>query len=342
MVFVKRNFQIVYNQALLFINNMVDYTTRILITGGTGSIGQAIAKRYIMAGCHQENIRLLTNDENSIFDFKATHPGSKIKLILADIRDPTRLKMAMKDVDMVFHAAAMKHVDICEENPFDAAYTNVIGTKNVIEAAIEAKVKKFILISTDKAVSADNTLGASKLLAERMVLDAPIYGETKFSVVRFGNVIGSRGSVYQIFRKRISQGYDLHVFNSSMTRFIMSMEDAARLIEVATSQMQGGEIFILKMKSVSILDLAKTMVQFFNSNSEIVVTDIHRKGEKIHESLLSPNENYHITDLGDMIKIDYKQDENTIDTDVRIFNSATAPRVTTAELYKVFKEIEDL
>ena len=176
----------------------------ILISGGSGSIGIGIVKQLIQ--CKPKMIKILTNDENSIFESrKILGELNEIKYVVGDVRDNNRLRLAMRNVDVVFHAAAMKHIDICEQNPFDAVKTNVIGTSNIIEASIIEGVSKFVLISTDKATNPTTTLGASKLLAERLTQDASSYVEennTIFSIVRFGNVIGSRGSVFQIFYNR--------------------------------------------------------------------------------------------------------------------------------------------
>ena len=177
---------------------------KILTTGGTGSIGSEVVKQLLQF--EPTSIRILTNDENSIFETRMKL-GSKppLTFLMGDVRDKDRIKLAIRDVDIVFHTAAMKHIDICEQNPFDAIQTNVVGTSNLLEAALLENISKFIFISTDKSTTPTSTLGASKLLAERLVLDANSYrgrGKTVFNVVRIGNVIGSRGSVFQIFSER--------------------------------------------------------------------------------------------------------------------------------------------
>ena len=177
----------------------------ILITGGTGSIGMGLAKQLIKY--NPKEIRIFSNDENSIFEAKENLGGNHIyKFMVGDVRDKDRLNLAIRNVDIVYHTAAMKHIEICEENPFDAVKTNVVGTSNVLESSIIEGIEKFVFISTDKATNPTSTLGGSKLLAERLTLDAGTYsgkGKTKFSIVRFGNVLGSRGSVFQIFQKQI-------------------------------------------------------------------------------------------------------------------------------------------
>ena len=181
---------------------------KILVTGGTGSVGTGIVKQLIKY--NPSIIRILSNDENSIFEMKRQFPNIRnLTFMIGDVRDIDRVKLAIRNIDIVFHAAAMKHIDICEQNPFDAVKTNVIGTSNVIEAALLEDVAKFIFISTDKAARPSSTLGASKLLAERITQDACSYrglGKTKFVIVRFGNVLGSRGSVFQVFRDQLKNG----------------------------------------------------------------------------------------------------------------------------------------
>ena len=222
---------------------MSEYKNKnILVTGGTGSIGLALVKQLL--SCKPKLIKILTNDENSIFDSRKILGENKIvKYIVGDIRDKERCQLAIRNVDIVFHAAAMKHIDICEQNPFDAVKTNVIGTSNVIEAALLEDVAKFIFISTDKAARPSSTLGASKLLAESITQDACSYrglGKTKFVIVRFGNVLGSRGSVFQVFRDQLKNGKSLYVTNQKMTRFVMSISDAASLILKVTNIAKAG------------------------------------------------------------------------------------------------------
>ncbi len=233
----------------------------ILISGGTGSIGIGIVKQLLQ--CKPKMIKILTNDENSIFESrKILGELPEIKYIVGDVRDNDRLRLAMRNVNIVFHAAAMKHIDICEQNPFDAVKTNVVGTSNILEASIIEGVSKFVLISTDKATNPTTTLGASKLLAERLTQDASSYVEenkTIFSIVRFGNVIGSRGSVFQIFYNQLKNNLPITVTDSQMTRFIMSISDAASMILKISLIAQDGETFILKMPSVKIEEFAKSM-----------------------------------------------------------------------------------
>lgn len=316
---------------------------KILITGGTGSIGIGLIKQLLPY--KPKIIKVFTNDENSIFESKRKFGKNRlIDYEMGDIRDKDRLDLVMKEIDIVFHAAAMKHVDICEENPFDAVKTNVVGTSNIIESSISAKVSKFILISTDKATLPSTTLGASKLLAERLTINANTnnnFKKTIFLIVRFGNVIGSRGSVYQIFLDQIRKNQSLTVTDPRMTRFIMSIQDAAGLILKATKSSKGGEIFILKMPSVKIRDLAENMVkvcQTSNKDFKIKLSK-SRDHERFHEYLVTPEEIPFCHDLGDMYKISKEKSRKKLSS--KEFSSETAKKMNEVKLKNVIKELRE-
>ena len=316
----------------------------ILVTGGTGSIGLALVKQLI--SCKPKAIKVLTNDENSIFDSTNIIGENKsIKYILGDIRDKDRCQLSLRNVDIVFHAAAMKHIDICEENPFDAVKTNVIGTSNMLEASILEGVSKFVFISTDKATTPTTTLGASKLLAERLTLVAGTYSENQkmiFSVARFGNVIGSRGSVFQIFYQQLKKNLPLTVTDSRMTRFIMSLSDAASMILKIGQVAKDSEIFILKMPTVKIEDLAKTMIQVHKEKNKLAIDPTIeiskvRGYERFHEFLVTNDEMPFCHDIGYMYKITKKQAKHT--TSPKDVNSATATRISKKKLHQVINEL---
>jgi len=318
----------------------------ILISGGTGSIGTGIVKQLLE--CKPKMIKILTNDENSIFESrKLLGEISQIKYIVGDIRDNDRLRLAMRNVNIVFHAAAMKHIDICEQNPFDAVKTNVVGTSNILEASIIEGVSKFVLISTDKATNPTTTLGASKLLAERLTQDASSYVEgnkTIFSIVRFGNVMGSRGSVFQIFYNQLKNNLPITVTDSKMTRFIMSISDAASMILKISVIAQGGETFILKMPSVKIEELAKSMVEVFKNRTnqknipKIKISKV-RDFERFYEILVTSDETPFCYDLGDMYKLSKKQSDRKI-SDIQ-FNSETSEKISKIKLEKIINELMD-
>jgi|TARA_E500000331_G_C17243667_1_gene708162 FlaA1/EpsC-like NDP-sugar epimerase len=318
---------------------------KILITGGTGSIGIGLIKQLLPY--NPKIIKVFTNDENSIFEsIRKFGKNSRIEYEMGDIRDKERLDFVIRGIDIVFHAAAMKHVDICEDNPFDAVKTNVIGTSNIIESSISAKVSKFILISTDKATLPSTTLGASKLLAERLTINANSYdnfNKTIFASVRFGNVIGSRGSVYQIFLDQIRKNQALTVTDPRMTRFIMSIQDAAGFILKATSIAKGGEIFILKMPSVKIEELAKNMYEVCKVSDKKIKNKIQvsklRDHERFHEYLVTPEEIPFCHDLGDMYRISTKKSKKELSKEE--FSSETAERITKNKLKNVITELRE-
>jgi len=271
---------------------------RILITGGTGSIGQEIVREILK---HEPAVvRILDVDETKQFELQQEYGDPEnIRFLLGDIRDKERLRRAIEGIDIVFHTAALKHVLACEYNPFEAVKTNVIGMQNLIEVAMDEEVERVIFTSSDKAVNPTNVLGASKLLAERLITSANYYSgarRTIFSSVRFGNVLGSRGSVIPLFKKQIENGGPVTLTNNNMTRFIMPMHDAIDLLFKATELAQGGEIFIFKMDALKITDLADVMIEEFStkygySPGEIKMKTIGNKlGEKLYEELMTEDE----------------------------------------------------
>ena len=320
----------------------------ILVTGGTGSIGLGLIKQLIK--CKPKHIRIFSNDENSIVEIKELIGENKMfQFMVGDVRDKDRLRLAIRNVDIVFHAAAMKHIDICEQNPFDAVKTNVVGTSNILEVAIIENVSKFIFISTDKATNPTSTLGGSKLLAERLTSDASSYvgtGKTKFAIVRFGNVIGSRGSVFQIFQKQIVNGKPLTITDARMTRFIMSISEAAQMILKVTHKAKDGEIFILKMPSVRIEDLAVGMLKVFkkrfvkSSISSKIKISKSRERERFHEFLVTNEEIPYCYDIGDMYKITRTENKNR-KINVKEFSSESATRINEKRLHKIINELID-
>src|SRR3989344_4252764 len=218
----------------------------ILVTGGCGSIGSEIVKQLLKY--NPKKIRVMDNNESNLFYLGQELNTDKVRLLIGDVRDRNRVYRAMKGVDIVFHAAALKHVPLCEYNPFEAVSTNVVGTENMISAAIDNGVEKFIGISTDKAVNPINTMGATKLLSEKIIIDTSLSEmRTKFCCVRFGNVLDSVGSVIPIFKKQIKNKGPLTITDKNMTRFFMTMPDAINLVLKASEITEGGEIFILKM-----------------------------------------------------------------------------------------------
>jgi len=273
----------------------------ILVTGGCGSIGSEIVSQLLEY--NPKRIRVFDHNESGLFhlqqrlEFKKKEKANVVRYLVGNIRDKDRLLNALKDVDIVFHAAALKHVPLCEYNPSEAVATNVIGTENLIEIARQENVEKFITISTDKAVNPINTMGTTKLLSEKLTLTAPLGDyRTIFSCVRFGNVLNSDGSVIPIFKSQIERGGPVTITSKEMTRFFMSISEAVNLVLKAAKIMQGREIFILKMNSVRIIDLAEVMIEELAPRYGYKPEDIKikyigiRPGEKLHESLLAEEE----------------------------------------------------
>jgi len=270
----------------------------ILITGGTGSVGSALVRRLL--DFNPKVIRVFGIDEDAQFNLQQDlREHVNLRFLIGDIRDKERLVRALENIDIVFHAAALKHVPLCEYNPYEAVKTNVIGTQNLLDAAISENVSKVITISTDKAVNPANVMGATKLLAERLTIAANYYKGSKrtvFSSVRFGNIFGSRGSVVRVFEKQIQSGGPVTITHPDMTRFVVSIEGAIELVLRATQMARGGELFILKMPAINIKDLAEVMIEKLAPNyghdpERIQIKIIgKRKAEKMHEELITEDE----------------------------------------------------
>lgn len=258
----------------------------ILITGGTGSLGKHLCK-VLLEKYHPMAIRVYSRDELKQHEMRQVFGDKNIRYFIGDVRDGNRLKRAMEGVDIVIHAAALKQVPACEYNPLEAVRTNIIGTENVINAAIDNAVNKVISVSTDKAVNPVNLYGATKLCAEKIVLQGNAYAggrNTLFSCVRYGNVIGSRGSVVPLFNEQKKKG-KITITDDNMTRFWITLNQAVELIVKAIKHMQGGEIFVPKIPSMRITDLAEALAP----ECEIENIGI-RPGEKLHEVLLMEEE----------------------------------------------------
>ena len=272
---------------------------RILVTGGTGSIGSQIVRQLLAAG--PRVLRILSRDETKQMylqeELARGRSVDNVRFLIGDVRDPARLRRSMEGIEIVFHAAAMKHVPACEYNPFEAVQTNVLGTQNVISAAREAGVGRVVAVSTDKATLPENTMGATKLLAERLIAAAHISSPGQvLCAVRFGNVLGSRGSLVPLVQQRLEAGQPIALTHPAMTRFMMTTEDAVRLVLEAGARANGGEIFILRMPSLRVKDLIEVLVAEYAARVErpieefpVHVTGI-RAGEKLHEVLLTEDE----------------------------------------------------
>lgn len=271
--------------------NQLFKNKNVAVTGGLGSIGFEIVKKLLEY--EVRSIIVVDNRETELAYGMYNSSDDRLEFYFCDIREFNRLLEMLKDVNIVFHAAALKHVTVCESNPFEAVKTNVIGTQNVIEACLQNEVEKMILISTDKAVNPTNVMGATKLLAERLVsavCNRMNYGNAKFGVVRFGNVLHSRGSVLEIWSQQLVDGKKITITDPNMTRFFMDVSQCVYLIFEAARYTEGGETFILKMPSVRIGDLAEVYLELRGRPKDYFVLIGKRSGEKMHEELVFPEE----------------------------------------------------
>lgn len=268
----------------------------ILITGGTGTIGSEVLRQVLEQ--QPRVVRIFSRDETKHAQQRLELPRSApVRHLIGDVRDLERLRCALDGVDVVFHAAALKHVPACEYNPFEAAQTNVLGTQNLIQGCREAGVGRFVYISTDKAVRPVNTMGATKLLAENLVRASQEWNPSMtLSVVRFGNVLGSRGSVLPLLARQMEERRRVDLTSSRMTRFMMTIGDAVHLVLQAANTSQGGELFVLKMPALLVRDLVEVFVDEYSARRgwqpgsvEICEAGI-RAGEKMHEDLITPEE----------------------------------------------------
>jgi UDP-glucose 4-epimerase len=275
----------------------------LLITGGTGSFGNAVLNRYLDTDIKE--IRILSRDEKKQHDMRVTLNNSKVKFYIGDVRNYDSIEMAMRGVDYIFQAAALKQVPSCEFFPMEATRTNVFGTDNVIKAAVADKVKKVICLSTDKAAYPINAMGMSKALMEKVAVAASrnIPGDTtKVCITRYGNVMASRGSVIPFFIEQIKQGRSITVTDPNMTRYLMSIEEAIDLVLFAFQKGNQGDLFVQKAPASTIGDLAQAIKELFNAKNPIKVIGT-RHGEKIYETLCTREEMAKAIDLGGFYQI---------------------------------------
>jgi UDP-N-acetylglucosamine 4,6-dehydratase/5-epimerase len=279
----------------------MDWTDKVvLVTGGTGSFGKKFIE-IMLKEHHPTKLIIFSRDELKQHEMRVNgfdHPS--LRYFIGDVRDELRLRRAMHAVDIVVHAAALKQVPACEYNPMEAIKTNILGSSNVIEAALDAGVKKVLALSTDKAVNPVNLYGTTKLAAEKLFVQSNAYAAgtaTRFSCVRYGNVVGSRGSVIPIFIQQRQNG-SLTITDTRMTRFWLTLEQGVRFVIRCIGQMRGGEVFVPKIPSTRIVDLAKAIAP----DSEIDVVGI-RPGEKLHEVLIHEDEARSAVELEDMFVV---------------------------------------
>ncbi|MHC1775891.1 MAG: polysaccharide biosynthesis protein [Lentimicrobium sp.] len=276
----------------------------LLITGGTGSFGNAVLNRFLKTEIKE--IRIFSRDEKKQDDMRHHLNNPKVKFYIGDVRDKHSVDAAVSGVDYIFHAAALKQVPSCEFFPMEAVKTNVIGAGNVLDSAVEHEVKRVILLSTDKAVYPINAMGLSKAMMEKvMVAKARSLSDKSMTVIcgtRYGNVMASRGSVIPLFIEQIRVGKDLTVTDPNMTRFMMTLEDAVDLVVFAYENGKNGDLFVQKSPASTIHDLAQALIELYKSKSKIKVIGT-RHGEKLYETLVNREEMAKATDMGNYFRV---------------------------------------
>lgn len=277
----------------------------VLITGGTGSFGKTMARSLLLKGGYE--IRILSRDEAKQEEMRIAYARPELKFYIGDVRDRAAVDKAMKGVDLVFHAAALKQVPSCEFFPMEAVKTNIIGSQNVIDSAVDAGVKSLVCLSTDKAVMPVNAMGMSKAMMEKVAQASSRQlgdNDTVISCVRYGNVMCSRGSVIPLFIKQIKEGKPLTLTEPTMTRFMLSLNDAIELVSFAFENASQGDIFIKKAPACTVQLLAETLLEIFEASTEIQVIG-WRHGEKLYETLASAEELLRSQDMGEYYRVSY-------------------------------------
>ncbi len=323
----------------------------LLITGGTGSFGSMMLQHFI--GTDIAEIRIFSRDEKKQEDLRIALQDSKINFVIGDVRNYKSIENAMRGVDYVFHAAALKQVPSCEFYPLQAIQTNILGAENVLEAAAINKVKRVVVLSTDKAVYPINTMGMSKALMEKLTISKArepivINNGGVFCATRYGNVMASRGSIIPLFIQQIKEGKPLTITNPDMTRFMMSLPESVNLVLFAFANANPGDIFVQKSPAATIQTLAIALKEIFNSDSEIKIIGA-RHGEKMHETLCGREEMAKADDLGnyyripaDLRDLNYTKfiKEESSNLSVEEYNSSNTKRLNVAELKEILLQLD--
>lgn len=320
----------------------------LLITGGTGSFGNAVLTKFLNSEIKE--IRIFSRDEKKQHDMRIYLNSEKVKFYIGDVRDDRSIDVAMSGVDFVFHAAALKQVPSCEFFPIEAVKTNILGTENVLESAIRNKVKKVICLSTDKAVYPINSMGMTKGVMEKVAIaKSRVTSDTIISITRYGNVLASRGSVVPHFIEQINSNTDITVTDPNMTRFIMTLDEAVDLVLFAFINGNPGDIFVQKAPASTIESLAKVILDIFNSKLNIKIIGT-RHGEKLYESLLTREEFANAEDMGShyRIKADnrdlnygkYFEEGDSKVTEMEEYHSHNTYRLSDVELKKILSDLE--
>ncbi|MFA6143763.1 MAG: polysaccharide biosynthesis protein [Sulfuricurvum sp.] len=325
----------------------------LLITGGTGSFGNAVLRGFL--DTEIKEIRIFSRDEKKQDDMRKIYNNDKLKFYLGDVRDVNSVIDAVRGVDFIFHAAALKQVPSCEFYPMQAVQTNVIGTENVLNAAINAKVKKVIVLSTDKAVYPINAMGVSKAMMERVAVAKSRNlddNEIMISCTRYGNVMASRGSVIPLFIDQIRNGKTITITDPAMTRFMMSLDQAVDLVLFAFKNGKNGDIFVQKAPAATIELLTTTLVNLLNKPNHEVKVIGTRHGEKLYETLLTKEEMVHAVDMGEYYRIPadtrdlnynkFIDDGETVVTQAHEYHSHNTHRLDEGELRQMLLELREI
>ena len=322
----------------------------LLITGGTGSFGNAVVKHFLNFDIKE--IRIFSRDEKKQYDMRQHYKNDKLKFYIGDVRDLQSIRNAMYGVEYVFHAAALKQVPTCEFFPLEAVKTNILGTDNVLTAAIEYGVKKVICLSTDKAAYPINAMGISKAMMEKVFIAKSKTVDPNKTLIcgtRYGNVMASRGSVIPLFIEQIKSGQPLTVTNPNMTRFLMTLEEAVELVVFAFKNAEAGDILVQKAPASTIGDLAQAIKELFNANNEIKIIGT-RHGEKRYETLLTKEEYIRAEDLGKFYRVpadkrDLNYDKYFIEGDYMLsleqeYNSDNTERLNVEQIKEKLLTVE--
>lgn len=325
----------------------------LLITGGTGSFGNAVLRRFLDTDIGE--IRIFSRDEKKQDDMRKLYNNPKLKFYLGDVRDVNSVNDAVRGVDFIFHAAALKQVPSCEFYPMQAVQTNVIGTENVLNAAINAGVKKVIVLSTDKAVYPINAMGVSKAMMERVAVAKSRNlndDETMIACTRYGNVMASRGSVIPLFIDQIRQGREITITDPAMTRFMMSLDQAVELVLFAFEHGHNGDIFVQKASAATIELLAHTLKNMLNRPEHMVRVIGTRHGEKLYETLLTKEEMVHAVDMDNYYRIPadtrdlnynkFVEEGETVVTQAHEYHSHNTHRLDEEELREMLLELREI
>jgi UDP-N-acetylglucosamine 4,6-dehydratase/5-epimerase len=324
----------------------------LLVTGGTGSFGHDFI-RLVLGRHNPERVIVYSRDEKKQHDMRLEFDDPRLAFVIGDVRDRNQLMMAMRGVDYVFHAAALKQVPSCEFFPMEAVLTNVVGTNNVLDAAEMNGVKKMVVLSTDKAVYPINAMGQTKALMEKLTLARAKQENTTtvFCGVRYGNVMYSRGSVIPLFVKQITSGASLTITDPHMTRLLLPLAEAVRLVTFAMEHGKQGDIFVRKATATSVSTLARAMLNLFRAKNPIEIVGV-RAGEKLHEILVSAEELTRAEDCGDYYRVHCQQDQNYDEYFVRGilsetltregYTSENAPQLSVRETEELLLELPEI